>query len=65
MDDLGEGVHSGIGATGADDEGLLDLKRGGQGGAKNADHRCELGLVGEARKRVAVVRDVQTPALDV
>ena len=65
VDDLAEGVDPGVRAAGADDQRLVDAQRAGEGFAKDADDRRELGLVGEAGERVAVVGDVQTPALDV
>ena len=65
MNDLGEGMNTGIGATGTDDHRLRDTEGAGQCFAQDADDRRELRLVGEAGKRVAVVGDVQTPTLDV
>ena len=65
VDHLGEGVHTTVGATGADDLWLVDLQSGGEGFAKDANDRGELRLIGETGKRVAVVGDVQTPTLGV
>ena len=65
VDHLGEGVYPGVGASGANDQWLINLERAGQRFAQHADDGGELGLVGESGERASVVGDIQTPALDV
>ena len=64
VDDLVKGVHAGVGATGPHDDRLLDQSKGaGQGGAQEPHHGVVLRLIGEPAERLAVVGQVEAPAL--
>jgi hypothetical protein len=64
VDDLVKGVHTRVGSTRADDDGLLaKAQRGRQGRAQETHDGVVLWLVGETAEGLAVVGQVEAPAL--